>query len=183
MPVELLIAGLTGGIQKMLVVPGRELYDIDAYIDDEFGENDSDKDSMLRRQINSHYNASTESTDVDESVRGIDAEKQEQLSLPVLQVHERGHENVLKPKVQQQQQVTDDNTISTGSNSQCCNVPEQNARQVVASTLDPDTDPFAPRSGKALLWRNVNMTLVRFCCCFLLVDINHLTGCSFLFYS
>lgn len=26
--------------------------------------------------------------------------------------------------------------------------------------LDPHTDPFAPREGKALVWTNVNMTLV-----------------------
>ena len=26
--------------------------------------------------------------------------------------------------------------------------------------LSPSEDPFAPRDGKALLWRNINMTLV-----------------------
>lgn len=29
------------------------------------------------------------------------------------------------------------------------------------SILNTHTDPFAPREGKALVWRNVNMTLVR----------------------
>lgn len=29
------------------------------------------------------------------------------------------------------------------------------------STLQQSTDPFAPREGKALVWRNVSMTLVR----------------------
>ena len=29
------------------------------------------------------------------------------------------------------------------------------------STLDVSADPFAPREGKTLTWRNVNMTLVR----------------------
>ena len=28
------------------------------------------------------------------------------------------------------------------------------------SVLDRHTDPFAPREGKTLVWRNVNMTLV-----------------------
>ena len=28
------------------------------------------------------------------------------------------------------------------------------------STLDHHTDPFAPREGKTLTWKNVNMTLV-----------------------
>jgi hypothetical protein len=30
-----------------------------------------------------------------------------------------------------------------------------------SSTLDNHDDPFAPREGKTLLWKNVNMTLVR----------------------
>lgn len=30
-----------------------------------------------------------------------------------------------------------------------------------SSTLNVSDDPFAPREGKTLLWRNVNMTLVR----------------------
>jgi hypothetical protein len=30
------------------------------------------------------------------------------------------------------------------------------------STLDPRDDPFAPRDGKALLWRKINMTLVSY---------------------
>jgi hypothetical protein len=32
---------------------------------------------------------------------------------------------------------------------------------IEASVLDARDDPFAPREGKTLLWRNINMTLVR----------------------
>ena len=31
------------------------------------------------------------------------------------------------------------------------------------SQLSVSDDPFAPREGKTLLWKNVNMTLVRLC--------------------
>lgn len=30
-----------------------------------------------------------------------------------------------------------------------------------SGVLDSHTDPFAPREGKTLVWKNVNMTLVR----------------------
>lgn len=36
------------------------------------------------------------------------------------------------------------------------------------SQLDTHTDPFAPREGKTLVWKNVNMILVR-----LLLTIQH----------
>jgi hypothetical protein len=36
--------------------------------------------------------------------------------------------------------------------------------QAPTPPLDANTDPFAPRVGKTLLWRNVNMTLVSCCC-------------------
>jgi hypothetical protein len=32
---------------------------------------------------------------------------------------------------------------------------------IEATVLDARDDPFAPRDGKTLLWRNINMTLVR----------------------
>jgi hypothetical protein len=110
---ELVIAGLTGAIGKMLVMPANDLYDIDAYIDDEFG---SDDDSFLMNGP-----IYTKSTDA-------------------MTVH-------------------DDNSSDGGSSSRAI---DEELREVC--TLDLDTDPFAPRTGKTLLWRNVNMTLVRLQC-------------------
>jgi hypothetical protein len=135
MTVELAIAGLTGGIHKMLVVPGHDLYDVDACIDQEFGEDDSDDDSVYR-QGGLQYNASTDSTEAESM--NIDEEKQQ---------HEQKN-------IQQK-----DMRESNGQDNKGC-IIQPSAAEVAVISLDPDTDPFAPRSGKTLLWRNVNMTLV-----------------------
>ena len=37
---------------------------------------------------------------------------------------------------------------------------EQHGNMTLISTLAVSDDPFAPREGKTLLWKNVNMTLV-----------------------
>jgi len=37
---------------------------------------------------------------------------------------------------------------------------EQHDNETFISTLAISDDPFAPREGKTLLWKNVNMTLV-----------------------
>lgn len=40
-------------------------------------------------------------------------------------------------------------------------IPEAPVLQKEESRLDPSEDPFAHREGKTLLWRDINMTLVR----------------------
>jgi hypothetical protein len=204
MTIELAIAGLTGGIHKMLVAPGRELYDIDAYIDDEFGEanNNSDNDdnnnnnnnSIFHRTINPQYNASTDSTENDsticpDSCNVADVEKQirqlqnpeivgeqQQQQQPVEVSNKNEVDVVTKQQLGKQEKQQPQMTTSNdkGSNKEIksdtqCNIPmaRPTIDDVTAITsittmtnLDPDTDPFAPRSGKTLLWRNVNMTLV-----------------------
>ena len=39
-------------------------------------------------------------------------------------------------------------------------VPRKLSVRVIEPPLDPSVDPFTPRVGKTLVWRNVNMTLV-----------------------
>ena len=41
------------------------------------------------------------------------------------------------------------------------NVHKMTGENRAVSVLDSHDDPFAPREGKTLAWKNVNMTLVR----------------------
>ena len=50
--------------------------------------------------------------------------------------------------------------LKSSSNKSKSQPPDQLSR-AESSTLDKHDDPFAPRKGKALVWKNVNMTLVR----------------------
>lgn len=53
-----------------------------------------------------------------------------------------------------------DETTDASSGCETPNSDIEESRQSSIETLDPRTDPFAPRIGKTLLWRNINMTLV-----------------------
>lgn len=121
--VELVIAGLSGAINKMLVLPARDLYDVDAYVDKEFGDDSDDDNSMFQKCP--RY-PPLESTDVSESGESSRNDLE----------HNNFRSGVIRG---------------------------QGFAQGI--TLDPETDPFAPRAGKTLLWRNVNMTLVRTIIC------------------
>jgi hypothetical protein len=113
---ELTIAGLTGVIKKMLTNPANELFDVDAYIDDEFGSDDEMMFGSNAKSID-HHTITTVQTD----------------------------------------ETTD---ASGGSLTPSSDIEECRCRQSSTESLDPKTDPFAPRVGKTLVWRDVNMTLV-----------------------
>jgi hypothetical protein len=110
---DLTIAGLTGVIKKMLTNPANDLYDMDAYIDEEFG---CEEEFVFESHI--------KSTDYPTIVT---AQTDETTYIP-------------------------ETPVSDTEESRC--------RNSHLDHLDPKTDPFAPRMGKTLLWRNVNMTLV-----------------------
>lgn len=107
----MVISGMSGAISKMLVVPANDLYDVDAYIEGEFGSDIDDENDEYR----SIFARNTDSmTDLDQG------------------------------------------------KSRACGHTDNNKEFEATISLDPETDPFAPRAGKTLSWRGVNMTLVSF---------------------